>query len=378
VAIHNSVQHPWVGSLAIEASNMLPFTAVTEDPSGEFIGKSDPMRRMTELISRVAPTDSTVLITGETGTGKELVARSIHRLSPRAHEPIVCVNCAAIPDTLLESELFGFEKGAFTGAAARQPGRLKQANRGTVFLDEIGDMTALAQSKILRVLEGHEIQPLGADCGTRIDVRFVAATHQDLEDLTAEQRFRPDLYFRLNVVPVRVPPLRERKADIPDLVDHFLRGLNARDGRDVEGVSTSGLKLLEDYDWPGNVRQLRNVMEGAFVLCASRWISRSDLTYLHWSSAHITSATAELNSEAPPQLTSEPERDRLLNALKATQWNKSRAARLLHWSRMTVYRKLALYRMHDIEGPSAWCPGHKDSKPMQSARHPTNDPEGKQ
>ena len=156
---------------------MLPFTPFIEDPSGEFIGKSDPMRRMRELISRVAPTDSTVLITGETGTGKELVARSIHRLSLRANEPIVCVNCASIPDTLLESELFGFEKGAFTGAAARQPGKLKQANRGTVFLDEIGDMTALAQSKILRVIEAHEIQPLGGGCGTQIDVRFVAATH---------------------------------------------------------------------------------------------------------------------------------------------------------------------------------------------------------
>jgi len=211
-------------------------------------------------------------------------------------------------------------------------------------------MTALAQSKILRVIEAHEIQPLGGGCGTQIDVRFVAATHQDLEDLTAEQRFRPDLYFRLNVVPVRVPPLRDRKADIPDLVDHFLRGLNARDGRDIEGVSIAGLKLLENYEWPGNVRQLRNVMEGAFVLCASRWISRSDLTCLHWSSAHATSATAKLNLEGTPQITSEAERDRLLTTLKATHWNKSKAARLLHWSRMTVYRKLALHRMHDFEG----------------------------
>ena len=324
-------------------------TSVTLDLSREFVGESDPMQRMRELISRVAPTDSTVLITGETGTGKELVARSIHRLSLRANEPIVCVNCAAIPDTLLESELFGFEKGAFTGATSRQSGKLKQANRGTVFLDEIGDMSAMAQSKILRVVEAHEIQPLGADNGTQIDVRFVAATHKDLEDLTADRRFRQDLFFRLNVVPVRVPPLRDRRSDVPLLVDYFLRGLNARYGRDIEGVSVSALKLLTSYDWPGNVRQLRNVMEGAFMLCTSRWISRSDLTCLHWSSAQAVFPNATLNLEVAQGCASEPERDRLVNTLRATRWNKSEAARLLHWSRMTIYRKLAKYRIHDSE-----------------------------
>jgi two-component system response regulator HydG/two-component system response regulator AtoC len=332
---------------------MLPFQPVQQELPSEFIGESDPIRRMRELISRIAPTDSTVLITGETGTGKELVARSIHRLSLRANEPIVCVNCAAIPDTLLESELFGFEKGAFTGAVARQTGKLKQANRGTVFLDEIGDMSALAQSKILRVVEAHEIQPLGAESGTRIDVRFVAATHQDLGDLTAERRFRPDLYFRLNVVPVRVPSLRDRKSDIPLLVDHFLRDLNARYSRDIEGVSISALTLLENYDWPGNVRQLRNVLEGAFILCASRWISRSDLTCLHWLSAQASYPTAMLNIEIASHKASQPDRDRLVNALKTTHWNKSKAARVLHWSRMTIYRKLAKYQIpYTEESPS--------------------------
>ena len=211
-------------------------------------------------------------------------------------------------------------------------------------------MTALAQSKILRVIEAHEIQPLRGGCGNtnRCTVRGRYSPGPGGPDGGAA--VPPRLVFSAQCCSSSRAPLRDRKADIPDLVDHFLRGLNARDGRDIEGVSIAGLKLLENYEWPGNVRQLRNVMEGAFVLCASRWISRSDLTCLHWSSAHATSATAKLNLEGTPQITSEAERDRLLNTLKATHWNKSKAARLLHWSRMTVYRKLALHRMHDFEG----------------------------
>jgi two-component system response regulator HydG/two-component system response regulator AtoC len=312
----------------------------------DLLGESDPIRRVKEVIQRVAPTESTVLITGETGTGKELVAHLIHNLSARAKHPFVCVNCTAIPDTLLESELFGFEKGAFSGAVSRQDGKLKQANSGTVFLDEIGDMSVMAQAKVLRTIESHEIQPLGGASCSQLDIRVLAATHQDLEALAASRHFREDLLFRLSVVPVHLPPLRERRSDIPALVDRFIKELNFRHGRDVEGVSTAGVKFLMAQDWPGNVRQLKNVVEGAYVVCSSRLIDKADLTFLHWGVLHSGRVTTKLHSTDVRHSTANS--DQVLSALQATHWNKSKAAQLLRTSRMTVYRKIAKYGIHKV------------------------------
>ena len=314
----------------------------------DLLGESDAIQRVRELVHRVAPTDSTVLITGETGTGKELVAQLIHNLSPRAQKPLVCVNCTAIPDTLLESELFGFEKGSFTGAMTRRDGKLKQANTGTVFLDEIGDMSMMAQAKVLRTIETREIQTLGGMQTTQLDIRLLTATHHDLERLASERRFREDLFFRLSVVPVRLPPLRDRLSDIPMLADRFIQELNVRHNRQVEGISSSGLKFLLAQDWPGNVRQLRNVIEGAFIVCTSDWIGKSDLTFLHWSSHHSGRVMTKVDSIATSRAISASDNDQVLSALRATHWNKSKAARLLHTSRMTVYRKMAKYSIHRL------------------------------
>jgi DNA-binding NtrC family response regulator len=315
----------------------------------ELLGDSPSMQRVKELIHKVAHSDTTILITGETGTGKELAARAIHRLSARADEAMVCVNCTAIPDTLLESELFGFEKGAFTGADSRQDGKLQTANRGTIFLDEIGDMSPFGQAKILRALESGEVQKLGGSSSVKVDVRILAATHHDLDALAASNRFRTDLLFRLNVVPVHLPPLRERPADIPMLIDHFVRQLNERYGCGIKGVTPAGVRLLCRQEWPGNIRQLRNVIEGAFVVCTSDWITTSDLERLHRTSACTPGLENRVQSVAMPYLPFQAEPDRLRNALQETQWNKSRAAHLLQWSRMTVYRKIAKYRLSRVQ-----------------------------
>jgi two-component system response regulator HydG len=318
---------------------------------GELLGDSPSMLRVKELIHKVAQSDTTVLITGETGTGKELAARAIHRLSRRANEALVCVNCTAIPDTLFESELFGFERGAFTGADVRQQGKLQIANRGTIFLDEIGDMSAFGQAKILRALESGEVQKLGGASSVRVDVRILAATHHDLDELAASNRFRADLLFRLNVVPLDLPPLRERPTDIPVLADHFVRELNERYGYRIKGVTPPGLRLLRNHPWPGNIRQLRNVIERAFVVCTSDWITTSDLERLHWTSTQVPRLENRVQSVPMPFLPLQTEPDRLRNALQATQWNKSRTAQLLQWSRMSVYRKIAKYRLSPVQLP---------------------------
>ena len=325
--------------------SLLPQAAAVPLQFDELLGDSASMLRVKELIQKVARTDTTILITGETGTGKELAARAIHRLSLRANDAMVCVNCTAIPDTLLESELFGCEKGAFTGAESRREGKLQSAHRGTIFLDEIGDMSAFAQAKVLRALESGEIQTLGGNSSTKVDVRILAATHHNLNELAARNQFRHDLLFRLNVIQVRLPALRERLSDIPLLVDHFIKDLNNRYGRAIKGVTPAGLRLLRGNDWPGNVRQLRNAIEGAFVVCSSDWITTSDFEQLHFSST----PASQLASRSGPFYPLQAESDRLRSALQATQWNKSRAANLLDWSRMTVYRKIAKYRINPEE-----------------------------
>jgi DNA-binding NtrC family response regulator len=300
-------------------------SAATKAP---LIATNGPMRHIADYLNRVAESDSTVLITGETGTGKELAATLVHERSRRRKARFVTMNCAAIPDGLLESELFGHESGAFTGATGRREGLLQVAERGTVFLDEIGDMGAQAQAKILRAIESREVYRLGAKRPVRLDVRVIAATNQDLERAVEEGRFRKDLYFRLNVARVHLPPLRERRSDIRELLDHYLQTLNRERGAAVEGFASETRRVLEAYDWPGNVRELKNLVEAIFVAPPSREVRLEDLPDAF--RARLRACTG-----------SEAERRRLLDALLAANWNKSRAASMLRWSRMTVYRKMA-------------------------------------
>lgn len=297
------------------------------------IGTSAAIAELRDYIRHVAPTDSNVLITGETGTGKELVAEMIHAQSRRSERPFVCLNSTAVPESLIESELFGHERGAFTGAHTAYEGKLSAANRGTMFFDEIGDTSLLLQAKLLRVLESRSLYRLGSTLRRDLDIRVLAATNQDLEVATKEQRFRSDLYYRLNVVRIEIPPLRERSEDIPALVGHYIRRLNSAFNKQVVALSPNALEQLMVYPWPGNVRELRNVLEATFV--------------------HLDAHTDRV-IELPPQVVrllrgstnrEVSERLELLRALTATKWNKTEAARALHWSRMTLYRKMVRYRI---------------------------------
>ena len=300
--------------------------------------RSGSMRRVAEYLDLVARQESTVLITGETGTGKELAAALIHQRSRRRGGRFVSGNCAAIPEGLLETELFGHESGAFTGAAGRREGLLAAADGGTMLLDEVGELAPLAQAKILRALETREACRVGGTRPVRFDVRIVAATNQDLERAVEEGRFRKDLYYRLNVARVHIPPLRERRSDIGALLDHYLHELGQQGLGAVEGFADETRAALEAYDWPGNVRELRNLVEAILVAPPSHPITIADLP---------APLRARLQKVATgPQ----EERRRLLDALLAANWNKSQAAASLNWSRMTIYRKMARYsivRSHD-------------------------------
>ena len=301
--------------------------------SDRMIGRSPIVSEIKTYIRKVASTTANVLITGETGTGKELVAELVHRNSPRSKNPFVCINCAAIPDDLLESELFGFEKGAFTGANVLNAGKLKHADTGTVFFDEIGDMSPLAQAKILRAIESKSVYRLGGNSSVSLDVRVIAATNQDLEAKVAEGKFRKDLYFRLNVTRIHLPPLRDRKEDIPGLLQYYLRELNFAVGRESESFTEEVFAKLISYDWPGNVRELKNFLEAVLINSPQRTVSFQDLPEQY--RRHFG------NAENMPQA----ELDRLVSALFSTNWNKSMAAEKLNWSRMTLYRKMAKYRL---------------------------------
>jgi len=298
-----------------------------------FIGNSLSVKQIKSYIKRVAATDSSILITGETGTGKEVVASLIVKNSSRGQKPFVCVNCAAIPDSLLESELFGYERGAFTGAVSSRRGKLELANGGTVFLDEIGDMSPYAQAKILRVIESKEVQRLGGKKDVSLDIRFIAASNRDLDSMSTDDRFRKDLYFRLNVARVHIPPLRERRSDLSLLFDHFIQEFNGRFRREIEGFTQNSLQSLLNYDWPGNVRELRNLVEACFLNLPRRRVVVLDLP-------------DQIRKRlAPCANVANDERERLLTALSSTHWNKSEAARQLHWSRMTLYRKMVKYQI---------------------------------
>ena len=297
------------------------------------VGDGAAMREIKAYILKIATTDSTVLITGETGTGKELAAELIHRNSPRLKEPFVCINCAALPESLVESEMFGYERGAFTGAVALKRGKFELAEGGTVFLDEIGDMSPYAQMKILRTTEKKELYRLGGKGAISINVRVIGATNRDPEQLIEQGNFRKDLYYRLNVARVHLPPLRLRKEDIPSLLKHYIRKFNQRFGREVEGFTEEALASLLHYDWPGNVRELKNILEATFINLTSRKIAFMDLPKTFQGRLKETEGLPE------------KERDRLLSVLFATKWNKSKAAQKLQWSRMTLYRKMAKYHI---------------------------------
>jgi DNA-binding NtrC family response regulator len=296
----------------------------------QIIGESSAITKITDALKTVALTDCTALITGETGTGKELAAKFLHNYSQRRQYPFVVINCAAIPDNLLESELFGYEKGAFTGAHSKRQGAIRSANHGTLFFDEIGDMSPYAQAKILRTIENKEVWPVGGKRSLPVDVRLVAATNLDLEQLMTEGKFRSDLYFRLNVARIHLPPLRERKGDIVILLDYFRRKLNKQFGKEVEGFSHEAMAVLMDYAWPGNIRELKNLLEAMFI-GANKIITPEDFPELFRRCLQKTKGL------------SEDERSRLLAALFETDWNKTQAAQRLNWSRMTLYRKMAKY-----------------------------------
>jgi transcriptional regulator with PAS, ATPase and Fis domain len=306
------------------------------------VGTTPAMHALRANLRRIATSDCNVLITGETGTGKELVAKLIHQNSPRAKHSLISINCAAIPDSLLESELFGYERGAFTGAHAASPGKLLTANKGTVFFDEIGDMSPCAQAKILRAIEAKEVQRLGSNRRCETDIRVLAATHQDLDDLTSSQTFRRDLYFRLNVGRIHLSPLRERKSDIPMLVQRTVSDLNRRLGSHIDGMSEEAFNCLAQYDWPGNVRELKNLIERIFIIRNSGKISAEDVSQLVRPQCLLQRQVAESSELCC-----------LREALTACNGNKSKAAERLNWSRMTLYRKLARYRLSERLGGGA-------------------------
>jgi transcriptional regulator with GAF, ATPase, and Fis domain/pSer/pThr/pTyr-binding forkhead associated (FHA) protein len=308
----------------------------------ELIGQSSAVREIETQISRVAGTTATCLIRGESGVGKELVARAVHYSSHRKEGPFVCLNCAALTETLLESELFGHEKGSFTGATERKIGKFEAAHQGTIFLDEIGEMNVGTQAKLLRILEGHPFERVGGSTALQVDVRVVAATNQPLEQSVARGAFRRDLFFRLQVVEIRVPPLRERSSDVPLLAAHFLARFIRETGRKIRGFTPAALKKLEEYDWPGNVRELRNVVERAVALGVGPMLDAADIWLSSLEIPGLASETRE-GDEYRPQALEEIEKLHILRTLVHTDWNKSQAASILQIERSTLDRKIKAF-----------------------------------
>ncbi|GLC26307.1 sigma-54-dependent transcriptional regulator [Roseisolibacter agri] len=310
----------------------------------EIVGKSFVIRSLTDQIEKVAPTPARVLITGENGTGKELVARAIHKHSPRKAKPFVEVNCAAIPSELIESELFGHMKGSFTGAVQDRPGKFEQADTGTLFLDEIGDMSLNAQAKVLRVLQDGVVTRIGGQRPLKVDVRVVAATNKELEEEIANGRFREDLYYRLNVVPLRVPPLRERREDVPLLVRHFLALLARQDGLAPREIEDAALQRLAELEWPGNVRELRNTVERLLILASGPRITLGDVERLVGRRALESGGLGALTDIGTfEEFKYAAERAFLVAKLRQYDWNVSETARALDMPRSNVYKKIERY-----------------------------------
>jgi two-component system response regulator HydG len=323
-----------------ERKESAPAQTVTALDTGGIIGSSGPMRELMEMVSYVAPTEATVLISGESGTGKELIAAALHRNSARRNGPFIKVNCAALVENLLESELFGHEKGAFTGADRRRDGKFSQANDGTIFLDEISETSPGMQAKLLRVLQEHEVQRVGGPDTIAVDVRVLAASNRNLEEEVARGAFREDLYYRLNVVALHVPPLKDRKEDIPALAEYFVEKFAKKNNRQVAGITPRCMALLTSYPWPGNVRELENAIERGIILM------RSD--YLDEESLPIAVRRFAANNEtplsvAPPNSLEEAEQIVIKNILAETGGNKSEASRRLNITRKTLLSKMHKY-----------------------------------
>jgi transcriptional regulator with PAS, ATPase and Fis domain len=317
---------------------------------GDLVGASDSMRKIYFLIEQVAFSSASVLITGESGTGKEMVARTIHKMSPRHDKPFVAINCSAIPESLMESELFGHEKGAFTGAAARRQGCFELADTGTLLLDEIGEMPAMLQAKLLRVIEERAVRRLGSRKEIEIDVRLLAATNRQPEQAVAEGKLRDDLLYRLNVFSIHLPSLRERKEDLPLLAQHLVTQLAEKHGRPARFLSSAAIEALQFHSWPGNVRELRNVIERAVIICSGQQVER------HHFAPYPIEQRERLRNEDTLSLPvgtplEEVERQMIMRTLQKTKNNKTRAAELLGISLKTLHNKLNLYRerglLHD-------------------------------
>jgi len=303
---------------------------------GDMIGRSNAMRKVMEVLPAVADAAATVLILGETGSGKEVAARAIHDLGPRRNGPFVALNCAALPDTLLEAELFGYRAGAFTGAVKDRPGKVASAEGGTLFLDEIGDLSAAVQVKLLRLLQDRTYEPLGEHRTRKADVRVIAATHRDLEKAVEEGRFRSDLYYRIHVVPLQIPPLRERREDIPLLAEWFVRRFNHVQGRHIQGLHPDALVLLTGYHWPGNVRELENAIERAFVLCRQGLIMPEHLP----NEIHPRERVDTEPGGSMAHTRRSVEAAAIRACLEKYEWNRGEAARELGVHRATLYRKM--------------------------------------
>ncbi len=305
------------------------------------IGKDKKMQEIYSLLQTISPTSTTILIMGETGTGKELVARAIHHNSPRKDKPFIKVDCTSLPETLLESELFGYKKGAFTDARTDKPGKFELADSGTIFLDEIGNIPPSIQSKLLRVLEEHAFEPLGGIKTVKVDVRVVAATNRDLRQAIEQEKFREDLYYRLNVMPITIPPLRNRPEDIPLLIEHFLSVFGKKFEKTITKLSQDAMDLLLDYPWPGNVRQLEHAIEHAFIHCTGRTIQ---IRHLPDDITQKSSILVDriLKTEDPID---EIEKEVFLEALKRNHWDREKTAKTLKISRITLWRKMKKYEI---------------------------------
>ncbi len=339
-----------IAKLTASGDSKKPYEELTKG----FISASPSMHALFEMIRQIAPTHATVLITGETGTGKELVATAIHELSTRVTNPVVKINCAALPESLLESELFGYEKGAFTGAAKNKIGKFEFAHGGTIFLDEIGEMSLPLQAKLLRVLQEKEIERVGSNVPIQVDVRIIAATNQNLRAMIKAKQFRDDLYYRLNVINVHIPPLRERKEDISVLAQHFLAQFNTQYSKHIEGFSQEVLSLFSVYSWDGNIRELRNLVESCVILTRDRFIRKEHLPYAFYElvktalpetkateqSSIITVLSEGFKGYTPLE---EAERATIMHEIQKSGGNKALAARNLGVTRKTLYEKIAKY-----------------------------------
>lgn len=317
------------------------------------VGKSRKLQKVHELISKVIKNDATVIITGESGTGKELVARAIHYNSPRKDKPFVVLNCATIPENLVETELFGYEKGAFTGADAPKPGKFELADEGTIFLDEISALRLDMQAKLLRVLQEKEIERVGGIKTSKIDIRIICATNTDLKQAVRENKFREDLYYRLNIVPIYIAPLRERKEDIPLLVEYFLKVYNEKFRKNIKGISQEAVRYLVNYSWPGNIRELENMIERLVVLTDKDVIEANDLPFEIFLEERCKIANFKEDGIALKQARDRFEREYILAVLEKTGWNQTETARLLGIHRNTLMMKLeqlGIKKAADVRG----------------------------